>query len=88
MHMDAKTDHAAEPDSLWILGAMVILWLVCAVGGLFVVWAHDNGPGKPATAESEWPANTSLERADGSPDARAARASAVHLHARHPRRVD
>ena len=66
--MDAKkAPEAAQPDSLWIVGAMVILWLVCAVGGLFVVWAYDNRPGKPATTESEWPANTSLERAADRP---------------------
>ena len=62
-----KAPAAAQPDSFWILGVMVVLWLVCAVGGLFVVWAYDNGPGKPATTESEWPANTSLERATDRP---------------------
>ena len=44
-----------------------MLWLACAVGGLFVVWAYENGPGTPATVESEWPANTSLERAADRP---------------------
>ena len=44
-----------------------MLWLVCAVGGLFLVWAYDNGPGVPANADSEWPVNTSLEPATDRP---------------------
>ena len=66
--MDSGTDHnSASPSRPWILGALVMLWLACAVGGLVVVWAYENGPGKPATVESEWPANTSLERAADRP---------------------
>ncbi len=57
----------AQPNRSWILGALVMLWLACAVGGLFVVWAYENGPGTPATAESEWPAHTSFERATNRP---------------------
>jgi len=66
--MDSGTDHnSALPNRPWILAALVMLWLACAVGGLFVVWAYENGPGTPATAESEWPVNTSLERATDRP---------------------
>ena len=66
--MDAKVPPGdQQPKRPWILGALVLLWLVCAVGGLFVVWAYENGPGTPATAESEWPVNTSLERATDRP---------------------
>ena len=44
-----------------------MLWLACAVGGLFVVWAYENGPGVPGTAGADWPANTSLRRATDRP---------------------
>lgn len=68
MHMGVGTKHGADqPDSLWLVGAMVIMWLVFAVGGLFVVWTHENAPAKPATVESDWPANASLERAESLP---------------------
>src|SRR5918994_2034870 len=66
--MDSGTDHnAALPIRPWILGGLGLLWLACAVGGLIVVWAYENGPGTPATAESDWPAHTSLERAADRP---------------------
>ena len=55
------------PKSFWLLGGFVMLWLACAVGGLFVVWAYDNGPGVPGTAGAEWPANTSLQPATDRP---------------------
>ena len=63
----APAPDTQQPKHSWILGAVVMLWLAGAVGGLFVVWAYDNGPGTPATTESEWPANTSLERATDGP---------------------
>lgn len=57
-------EHGNTPSkSSWLVGAFAILWLACAVGGLFVVWAYANGPGIPANADAEWPANTALERA-------------------------
>ena len=56
-----------SPKPSWILGALVMLWLACALGGLFLVWAYDNGPGVPASAGSGFPANTSLERATDRP---------------------
>ena len=88
MHMDLETDATNRSiDASWILGAIVMLWLACAVGGLFVVWAYENGPGTPATAESEWPATYLARARHRSADARVARASAVHLHARDPRRA-
>ena len=66
--MDSGTDHnSALPNRPWILGALVMLWLACAVAGLIVVWAYENGPGTPATVESQWPAHTSLERASDRP---------------------
>src|SRR5687767_2396114 len=58
---------SSSPKPSWILGALVMLWLACAVGGLFLVWAYDNGAGVPANADSEWPVNTSLEPATDRP---------------------
>jgi len=67
MHMSAAKEHGGQSRSSWLLGGLVMLWFAAAVGGLFVVWAYDNGPGVPASTESEWPANTALELATDRP---------------------
>ena len=49
--------------SPWLIGALMVLWLSAAIGGLVAVWAYDNTPGVSATAPSDWPAQTMLARA-------------------------
>jgi hypothetical protein len=51
----------------WILYAAVVLWITCAIGGLYMVWAYDNTPGVPATPQAEWPGASRLARADDRP---------------------
>ena len=66
--MDSGADHnSALPKRPWILGALVMVWLACAVAGLIVVWAYENEPGTPATVEYNWPTHTSLQRAADQP---------------------
>jgi hypothetical protein len=48
--------------SVW-LTAFIVLWLVTAVAGLWVVWAYDNTPGATAVPVADWPAGSRLERA-------------------------
>jgi hypothetical protein len=68
MHTDATEALDNQPPKRpWILGAFMMLWLASAIGGLFVVWAYENGPGTPASVESEWPANTALKPATDRP---------------------
>jgi hypothetical protein len=51
----------------WILCAGVVLWITCAIGGLYMVWAYDNTPGMPATPQAEWPRASRLARATNRP---------------------
>ncbi len=52
--------------SSWVV-MLAALWVACAVGGLYIVWSYENGPGIPASAGESWPANTSLTPADDRP---------------------
>jgi hypothetical protein len=47
--------------------AVVVLWLAVAGGGLWVLWAYDNGPGEAARVQERWPAASALERATDRP---------------------
>jgi hypothetical protein len=60
MHLDA-TDPPIERQkaSPWVI-MLAALWVACAIGGLYVVWSYENGPGVPATAGESWPAHTAL----------------------------
>ncbi len=46
---------------------VTVMWLACAVGGLFVVWAYENGPGVSSTAGPSWPVQTRLVAATDRP---------------------
>lgn len=52
--------------SLWI-AALAAFWLASAVGGLWVLWAYENGPGVAANAHEQWPAETALKLASDRP---------------------
>ena len=67
MHMDA-TGLPVERKSgtYWVL-ALATAWLICAVGGLYVIWAYENGPGAAATAGPHWPSDTTLVAAGDRP---------------------
>ncbi len=53
--------------SPWMLGMLTILWLAAAVGGLVLVWQHQNRPGEAAQPSEEWPTATRLARASDRP---------------------
>jgi hypothetical protein len=57
----------AQSQSNWLIVVLAGFWLAAAVGGLVVVWKHQNGPGLPASAPSEWPLDTALTRAADGP---------------------
>ena len=59
-----------------------VIWLGAASTGLWVLWRYDNAPGQAAQAPDQWPTRTTLVRDGESTDARHARASAMHVHAR------
>ena len=50
----------------WI-PAVAAVWLACVVGGLYVVWTYENGPGEPAAAAAHWPSATRLAAAADRP---------------------
>jgi hypothetical protein len=51
----------------WVLAFAASFWLACAVGGLYVIWAYENGPGAGATAGPQWPGDTTLVAANDRP---------------------
>ena len=61
-----STDDAPGRGSWW-LGVLTVLWVMGAVGGLWVVWAYENGPGAAAEVTDRWPAGTSLQPATDRP---------------------
>ena len=63
----AKTPSNQKTGMFWILGLLATCWLAAAVGGLYVVWAYENGPGVAATAGPQWPAGTTLTAATDRP---------------------
>jgi hypothetical protein len=64
-----NTDLPSErrTKTVWAIGLLATVWLACAVGGLFAVWAYENGPGVPASAGPVWPLHTTLARATDRP---------------------
>jgi hypothetical protein len=52
--------------SAWLV-ALSAGWLTCAVSGLWVLAAYDNGPGAAATERLEWPAESRLDRSTDGP---------------------
>jgi hypothetical protein len=56
-----------KTETVWILGLLATCWLAAAVGGLYLVWAYENGPGEAATAGPQWPAGTALSQATDRP---------------------
>lgn len=58
---------AAASRSNWLVAVLAVFWLAIAVGGLAVVWQHQNGPGTAAIAPPEWPVDTALSRAADRP---------------------
>ncbi len=61
---DAKSARSTWRALPWILAA---LWLSGVSSGLWVVWAYENRPGADAAAPSQWPAHSTLVRADDRP---------------------
>jgi hypothetical protein len=44
---------------LWVVS---VVWLATTVGGLWILLAYENAPGRAATAPERWPAETRLQR--------------------------
>jgi len=67
MHINA-TDPTIERQkgTFWVIG-LTAAWLACAVGGLYVIWAYENGPGVSASAGPRWPGETTLVAAGDRP---------------------
>ena len=55
-----------QTTSIWVIG-LAAFWLASAVGGLYITWAYENGPGVAATAGPQWPGETSLIAATDRP---------------------
>ena len=67
MHMYATDPpEQRQTGSAWVI-AFAALWMTCAVGGLYIVWAYENGPGVPAHAGPSWPDDTILTAASDRP---------------------
>jgi hypothetical protein len=67
IHQPDNVRSAAAARSNWLVSILAVFWLAIAVGGLAVVWRHQNGPGAAASAPSEWPIDTALTRAADRP---------------------
>jgi hypothetical protein len=68
MHVDGTgLSSERQTGTFWAIGFVAALWLMCAVGGLYVVWAYENGAGTPANASAQWPPITSLTPAADRP---------------------
>ena len=46
-----------QTTSIWVIG-FAAFWLASAVGGLYITWAYENGPGVAAAAGPQWPGET------------------------------
>ena len=55
-----------QSATIWVI-ALAAFWLASAVGGLYITWAYENGPGVAATAGPQWPGETSLIAATDRP---------------------
>ena len=75
------------PRSTRLIIALTTVWLCGVASGLYVLWAYDNKPGVSAVAPARWPATSGLVPSTSGPTLLLRRASAVHLHARQPRRA-
>ncbi|HUQ87333.1 MAG TPA: hypothetical protein VM096_07225 [Vicinamibacterales bacterium] len=65
--MDAPDPSAKrQTASIWVI-ALAAFWMASAVGGLYITWAYENGPGPSSTAGPEWPLNTRLVPAGDRP---------------------
>jgi hypothetical protein len=51
----------------WVVGILTLVWLTAAVGGLYLVWNYENGPGAGATAGPQWPSESTLIAATDRP---------------------
>ena len=51
----------------WILCVAAVIWITCAIGGLYMVWADGNPPDVPVKPQAEWPGALRLARADDRP---------------------
>jgi hypothetical protein len=68
MHMDVQGPPGKrQSGSFWVTATITAIWLAFAIGGLYVVWAYENGPGVSATAGPRWPADTQLVAATDRP---------------------
>ena len=68
--MSIKAHYSPEKPlnrTKWVVTVVTVMWLACAVGGLFVVWAYENGPGVSSTAGRSWPVQTRLVAATDRP---------------------
>ena len=65
--MDAMGLSAKRESGSWWVIAFAALWITCAAGGLYIVWAYENGAGVPAHAGPSWPSDTSLAAASDRP---------------------
>ena len=67
MHMDVPAPSSERQSAtIWVI-ALAAFWLASAVGGLYIIWAYENGPGVAATAGPQWPGDTSLIAATDRP---------------------
>ena len=66
MSKDDITITVKGPARSWI-AASAAFWLASAVGGLWVLWAYENGPGVAANSRQQWPAETALKLAADRP---------------------
>jgi hypothetical protein len=67
MHMDSTgLPSERQSGSFWVV-ALASFWLACAIGGLYIVWSYENGPGVPANAEAQWPVDSTLAAATDRP---------------------
>ena len=51
----------------WFWALATVLWLGCAVSGMWVVWAYENRPGVAGASPDRWPASAGLVRATDRP---------------------
>jgi hypothetical protein len=48
-----------QSATIWVI-ALAAFWLASAVGGLYITWAYENGPGVSAAPGPQWPGGSSL----------------------------
>jgi hypothetical protein len=55
-----------QTATIWV-NVFAAFWLACAIGGLYVIWAYENGPGVSASAGPRWPGDSRLVAAGDRP---------------------